>query len=243
MFDGFQASCIMPRRFHYYYANIRLRMIRDKKYNFRRKKKTIIEFIDKYLLKWFLTLSFIDVNYWMRSGMIFTRKRLERADGRFLRDQNVSATKLEREKFRESKSIGREEKTAESAVGSAISTENSATIRPMGGSWERIGGRERDTSKDVPIQMSWTFKIFRMLNSPVPAFPFRSPVPSRTKRAGRSPSVTRTKFRISSLFILPHYRPSAFLLLSFLKQLMAHYVPQFIFHRSHAECFSATSPY
>lgn len=81
---------------------------------------------------------------------------------------NVSATKLEREKFRESKSIGREEKTVESAVGSAISTGNSATIRPMGGSWERAGGRERDTSKDVPIQMSWTFKIFRMLNRPRP---------------------------------------------------------------------------
>lgn len=68
--------------------------------------------------------------------------------------ENVFATKLECENFRESKSIGWEEKTAESTAGSAISTENSATIQPMGGSRERAGGRERDTSKDVPIQMS-----------------------------------------------------------------------------------------
>lgn len=105
---------------------------------------------------------------------------------------------------------------------------------------------ERDMSKDVPIQMSWTFKIFRMLNRPGPGISIFVPPssPFRAKRAGRSPSVTRTKFRISSFFILPHCHPSAFRLLSFLKQLMAHYVPQFIFHCSHAEYFWAwLSPY
>lgn len=49
--------------------------------------------------------------------------------------EDVFATKLECEKFRESKSIeGREESRAsKSAVGSAISTGNSATIQPKGG--------------------------------------------------------------------------------------------------------------
>lgn len=61
--------------------------------------------------------------------------------------KDVFATKLEREKFRESKSIDREEKKAEqarSAVGSAISTGNSATIQPMGGSQEGAEGTERE---------------------------------------------------------------------------------------------------
>lgn len=158
--------------------------------------------------------------------------------------ENISAIQLECEKFRESKSIGREKKTAESAVESAISTENSATIQPMGGSWERAGEVEKETRLKM-FQFKWVelLKYLECWTGPVPAFPFRSSVPSRASRAGRSPSVTRTKFRISSLFILPHYRPSAFLLLSFLKQLMAYYVPQFIFHRLHAECFWVTPSY
>jgi len=159
--------------------------------------------------------------------------------------ENISTTKLECEKFRESKSIGREEKkTAESAVESAISTENSATIQPMEGSWERAGEVEKETRLKM-FQFKWVelLKYLECWTGPVPTFPFRSFVPSHAKRAGRSPSVTRTKFRISSLFILPHYRPSTFLLLSFLKQLMAYYVPQFIFHRLHAECFWVTPPY
>jgi len=179
--------------------------------------------------------------------MIFMRERLKQAEsffrghgGRLCKRQNSSVKSFAN--LNQSESGGWAKARARDRKHDNWTPQRSSR-------WEEVEmeheiGKERDTSKDVPIQMSWTFKIFRMLNSPLPGISISLfPVPSYAKRAGRSPSVTRTKFRISSLFILPHYRPSAFLLLSFPKQLMAHYVPQFIFHRLHAECRWATLLY
>lgn len=49
--------------------------------------------------------------------------------------------------------------------------------------------RKRDMSKDVPIQMSWTFKIFRMLNRPHLSISISFPLwlSRRRERVGRSP--------------------------------------------------------
>ena len=104
--------------------------------------------------------------------MGFMRKRNEQAKHRFLCvTENISATKLECEKFWESKSIGRVGKRRRPKTRSG-KRDKYRELRddPTDGRQLRKskGGRERDTSKDVPIQMSWTFKIFRMLNRPRP---------------------------------------------------------------------------
>lgn len=167
---------------------------------------------------------------------------------------NVFATQFDYEKFQESKSIGQDERQRSRKRDKYKELRNDpADGRQRGRRRTDEKERERETRLKM-FQFKWVelLKYLECWTGPaVPAFPFRHlPPPAATaanffraaSRAGRSPSVTRTKFRISWLFILPHYRPSAFLLLSFLKQLMACYVPQFIFHRLHAERFWATSP-